>query len=68
MSGLLHTLTHTSIHNKDFDMSKYKNLGLVRIQGSMPAEVGTQLLKQHLSDFSLNLEATLLLSPQMERV
>lgn len=45
-----------NIHNKDFDMAKYKNLGLVRIQGSMPAEVGTQLLQQRLSDFGLILE------------
>lgn len=45
-----------NIHNKDFDMAKYKNLGLVRIHGSMPAEVGTQLLQQHLSEFGLNLE------------
>lgn len=45
-----------NIHSKDLEPVYYKNLGLVRIEGSMPADVGTQLLQQHLNNFGLSLE------------
>ncbi|CAK1587921.1 unnamed protein product [Parnassius mnemosyne] len=45
-----------NIHSKDLEPANYKNLGLVRIKGSMPADVGTQLIQQHLSNFGLSLE------------
>ena len=45
-----------NIHSKDLEPVYYKNLGLLRIEGSMPADVGTQLLQQHLNNFGLSLE------------
>ncbi|CAG5019360.1 unnamed protein product [Parnassius apollo] len=45
-----------NIHSKDLEPANYKNLGLVRIKCSMPADVGTQLIQQHLSNFGLSLE------------
>lgn len=43
-----------NVHNKDLE-SGYTNLGLVRISGSMTADVGIQYLKQRLQEFDLNL-------------
>lgn len=45
-----------NIHSKDLEPANYKNLGLVRIKGSMPADVGTQLIQQHMSNYGLSLE------------
>lgn len=45
-----------NIHSTHLQPATYINLGLVRIKGSMTAQVGLELLRQHLIEFDLNLE------------
>lgn len=45
-----------NIHNTNLKPAMYINLGLVRIKGSMLAQVGLELLRQHVMEFDLSLE------------